>query len=244
MPWGRVDDTFHSHPKVVTMPAEIRLAAVGLFWMAVSWSNAHSTDGRLRAGVAEVLGGTQEQASALVRARLWHRRGKGYEIHDFLQFNASAAETAERSAVRSRAGRLGALKRWQTDGTVLSVDGKPMAPANGTAMANDAPVPSRPIPVLPEKRTPPPPTRGGRRRDRTNPRATGASPRQVGDSPRDNGTSIRAEREDQKRGPTSLREIVARLQEAEAKAPEPMPPAPDPPADAGGWFEKPPGGAA
>lgn len=55
---------------------------------------------------------------------------------------------------------------------------------------------------------PPPPTSGGRRSDRTNQRATGASPRQNGHSPRDTGTSPRQEREKQKRGPTALGAII------------------------------------
>ena len=68
MPWGRVDDTFHSHPKVTSIPAEIRMAAVGLHWMAISWCNAQTTDGKVPAHVIAALGGNDEQAAALVTA--------------------------------------------------------------------------------------------------------------------------------------------------------------------------------
>lgn len=57
---------------------------------------------------------------------------------------------------------------------------------------------------------PPPPTNGGRRADRTNPRAVGASPRQNGTSPRETGDSPRKVREAQKRGPSKLSDILAR----------------------------------
>lgn len=60
---------------------------------------------------------------------------------------------------------------------------------------------------------PPPPTSGGRRKDRTNPRATGTAPRQTGDAPRQNGSSIRQIREEQKRGaiPQSTHDILRKI---------------------------------
>lgn len=137
MPWGRVDDTFHSHPKVTSIPAGIRMAAVGLHWMAISWCNAHLTDGRVPAHVVEVLGGTVEQADALVSARLWHRMAKGYKIHDFLDFNTSRAALDERHRTKAEAGRAGAAARWHGRG-------KGMAPAMALADGSDAPVPSHP----------------------------------------------------------------------------------------------------
>ena len=247
MPWGRVDDTFHSHPKVLGIPVDIRMAAVGLHWMAISWCNSHMTDGKVPFAAIAALGGTDEQAAALVAARLWHRSGRSYRIHDFLDFNTSRASTEERHLQKAEAGRLGAAARWQKASSG-------MAPAMALSHGSDAPDPSHTRPI---EKTPPPPTSGGRRKDATNPRARGASPRQEGTSPRDNGTSIRAEREAQKRGPTSLREIVARIQaegesggggdlgmnreELHHQGPQPMPEPSSTAADAAeNWFETPP----
>jgi hypothetical protein len=59
---------------------------------------------------------------------------------------------------------------------------------------------------------PPPPTSGGRRKERTNPRATGTAPRQIGTAPRANGASPRQKRDQEKRSgmPASVSEILRR----------------------------------
>jgi hypothetical protein len=119
--------------------------------MAISWSNAQRTDGFVPSHIVEELCGTSAIAAVLTHAKLWHRCAKGYRIHDFLVFNTSRADQEERSRQRSEAGKVGAAKRWHTDGTVPS---DRMAPAidqlwqtDGKRMRSDAPVPSRPLPV-------------------------------------------------------------------------------------------------
>lgn len=59
---------------------------------------------------------------------------------------------------------------------------------------------------------PPPPTSGGRRKDRTNPRANGTAPRDDGSNPRANGASPRQARAAEKRAgmPSSVAEILRR----------------------------------
>ena len=148
MPWGRVDDTFHSHPKVTSIPAEIRMAAVGLHWMAISWCNAHTTDGKVPAHVIAALGGNDEQATALVTARLWHRAGRCYRIHDFLDFNTSKAVLAERHLHKTEAGRAGAQARWQRDSRAIAPATPLLDGSDSRAIARagaSRPVPSRPI---------------------------------------------------------------------------------------------------
>ena len=88
---------------------------------------------------------------------------------------------------RRESGRIGAAKRWQSDGN-----------ANASAMA---------MPSTDETRTsrdkreiPPPPAERGRRENRTNPRATGEAPRLNGTNGRANGTSPRQVRKAQKTG--------------------------------------------
>jgi hypothetical protein len=243
MPWGRVDDTFYDHDKVLNLPVEVRNRACGLYWRAISYSNAKLTDGRLTPAIVALLDGCDADAEALVRARLWRRtRSGGYSIHDFAEFNKTRAEVLVERQKKVDAGRSGGLAsgraRAKQKASENEAGASPVLEAD--AKQKGTPVPTRPDPsVLPEKRTPPPPTRGGRRKDATNPRALGESPRQEGEDPRSNGSSIRQERDAQKRGPTSLREIVARLQAAVAP-PEPMAPVAEPPADAPAenWFEE------
>jgi len=99
---------------------------------------------------------------------------------------------AERTR-RSDAGRVGAAKRWQSERNANA-----MPRRDETRLAED------------ESITPPPPTSGGRRKNGTNPRATGESPRQNGSDPRTTGKSVRAVRVSQKRGPTELSAILRR----------------------------------
>jgi hypothetical protein len=61
--------------------------------------------------------------------------------------------------------------------------------------------------------SPPPPAKRGRRKDGTNPRATGDDPRANGTNLRASGESPKQQREAEKRGPTSLREIIRRAAE-------------------------------
>lgn len=147
MPWGRVDDTFHSHPKVMSIPPDIRMAAVGLHWMAISWCNAHLTDGRVPSHAIAALGGTDEQASALVRARLWHRAGRSYRVHDFLDFNASRVSTEERHRARVEAGKAGAAVRWRKGSSAVAPARPLLDSSDSRRMATHssrAGVPSRP----------------------------------------------------------------------------------------------------
>jgi hypothetical protein len=127
---------------------------------------------------------------------------------------------AERTRRRD-AARIGAAQRWQSDGNATAMPRRDETSKDETR----------------EERTPPPPAERGRRAEGTNPRAQGRAPRDNGANPRANGASVRQEREEQKRGPTSLREIVARLQADEA---QPLAPVEAPPADATAetsWFE-------
>jgi len=108
---------------------------------------------------------------------------------------------AERSR-RQGLARTAADARWNTDGNARGT-------ADGTAEVDAENMPRR-VRVRDETSTPPPPTGGGRRIDRTSPRAVGASPRQKGTSPRETGESPRKVREAQKRGPSRLSDILQR----------------------------------
>lgn len=103
MPWGRLDDSLYDHPKLDLIEPRHRLAAVGLWTLAISWSNRRLTDGHVPIARIRALGGTAAIAGRLVEAGLFEKTGNGYRIHDFLEFNDSAADVeAKRAAEREK----------------------------------------------------------------------------------------------------------------------------------------------
>jgi hypothetical protein len=107
VPWFRVDDGFHSHPKALATSLEAR----GLWATAGSWSSAHLTDGVVPDHVLESLGGTPELAEELVANGLWRRRKRSYVFHDFLSRNPSreAVENERKNAAERQRRRREAM---------------------------------------------------------------------------------------------------------------------------------------
>ncbi len=113
MAWTRVDDGFLGHPKV-TRAAE-RLGRWGLGRVLVIWhqGQAHAsrylTDGILsRESVARFHDDPKPLvvAEALAEAGLWETVDGGYRIHDYLDYNLSAAEV-ERKKEADRTRKAG-----------------------------------------------------------------------------------------------------------------------------------------
>ncbi len=79
MSWFKVDDHFHSHPKVVDLPLE----AAGLWVMAGSWSMDQLTDGFVPRGQVRRLGGDDAMSLALIEAGLWIEASGGFQFHEW-----------------------------------------------------------------------------------------------------------------------------------------------------------------
>lgn len=134
MPWFPVDDTFHSHPKRLAISA----AAIGLWTVAGSWSNAHLTDGHIPDYVLVTLFPDPPDvirgwADELVEAQLWRRaRRGGFIFHDWMKWGSkrSAREVRKLRADRAAAGRKGGLASGEARGKPGS---KPEASASGVA---------------------------------------------------------------------------------------------------------------
>jgi hypothetical protein len=126
MPWVKIDDQFHSNPKVVAAGAE----AVALYIVALSWCGAYLTDGFIPAGQVRRLALSnhyEEATKRLVEVGLWHEVDGGYEIHDYLEYNPTAEEVKESKQARAEAGRRGGL---------ASVKSRRRAKAQANAQAN------------------------------------------------------------------------------------------------------------
>lgn len=94
MAWFKVDDKFHSHPKVVG----VSLRALGLWVKAGAWSADQLTDGFIPSGVLTVMAARPADARALVDAGLWRAVDGGYQFHDWSEFQPSRSETLDRRA--------------------------------------------------------------------------------------------------------------------------------------------------
>lgn len=131
MPWFRLDDSFHSHPKIMAAGNE----AIGLYVRCGTYSAQHSTDGFIPEQVA-LQYGTPKLAETLVRAKLWRRVRGGWRMPDYLDYNPSKeAVDKDRKAAAER-------QRRRREAMVSRRDSR-----RDTAVSHTTP--SRPVPVDP-----------------------------------------------------------------------------------------------
>jgi hypothetical protein len=109
MTWFKVDDSFHSHPKVLAASP----AALGLWVVAGSWSGANLSDGFIPDHVLpRLLPDSASLARDLVTVGLWKRARGGYRFHNWGEFNPAAeAVQAERAAARERMRAIRARRK-------------------------------------------------------------------------------------------------------------------------------------
>jgi hypothetical protein len=92
MPWFRLDDSFHAHPKVLRAGN----AAVGLWVRGGTYCARYGTDGLVPMEAVQDLAGHRREVELLVGSRLWVPADDGYLMPDFLQYNVSKAEDEQR----------------------------------------------------------------------------------------------------------------------------------------------------
>jgi hypothetical protein len=134
MTWFKVDDQFHSHPKVMATDP----AALGLWVVAGSWCSAGLTDGFVPDyALVRLLPGAVKLATKLVAAGLWTRVDGGYQFHGWHERNPTSEREKERRANNARRqqeyrDRRNALRNGNRDSS-----------RNGGSNA----APSRPVPL-------------------------------------------------------------------------------------------------
>jgi hypothetical protein len=107
MPWFRVEDNFHGHPKIT----RIGNAPIGLWLRCGTYSSAYLLNGKVPTDTARLYGRPKE-IDALVDAGLWTPNGDGWTMHDFLDYNPSAEQVqADRAAARDRMTKRRRTKR-------------------------------------------------------------------------------------------------------------------------------------
>ncbi|MGO8729855.1 MAG: hypothetical protein ACLQK8_24765 [Streptosporangiaceae bacterium] len=151
MGWGRIDDGFDDHAKVIALlEHDDGAAAIGLWTLCFTWAHRNTrkrgkTPGLVPASLPRRYIGPKgrELAALLVKVGLWEDRGDdSWLFHDFDRY----LPTEQTRDARSEAGKRGAKARWGNragrDSNLPSDDGKPMA-ADSTDSALDADEPAR-----------------------------------------------------------------------------------------------------
>jgi hypothetical protein len=98
MSWARIDDSFPEHPKI----QRISDKAYRLHVNALCYCNRNLTDGVLSTAAVRAqktaIRATKRHVEELVDGALWGPLTGGYEIHDFLEWNPSAAVVKRKRA--------------------------------------------------------------------------------------------------------------------------------------------------
>ena len=142
MTWFKVDDSFHSHPKILaTEPA-----ALGLWVVAGAWSSSNLTDGFVPDHVlSRLFPDAAKLADSLRKTGLWHRKKGGYQFHDWTDYNPTKTEVeGERKAARDRMKTLRANRR--SAGQSGNRSGEQPANVREKFVTPDPTRPSRPDP--------------------------------------------------------------------------------------------------
>ncbi|MDY7542634.1 MULTISPECIES: hypothetical protein [unclassified Cryobacterium] len=108
MVWFNVDDGFSSSPKVLSIPRDERMAAVGLWTTAGSWCSKHMTDGHIGSFMLDEWGANPGSASHLVASGLWEITPEGFVFHDWSGWQRTRDEIEagrEKERVRKKTWR-------------------------------------------------------------------------------------------------------------------------------------------
>lgn len=143
MSWGRLDDSLYDHPKVERIPAASRLACVGLWTMAISYSNRHLTDGHVTTERIRKLGGTERLVAALVEAGMFELTADGIQVHDFCEYNETREKVIDRREQMRELGKLGGIRSGESR---AKRTGKRDASTDDEAQAQAERLNSRPVP--------------------------------------------------------------------------------------------------
>lgn len=106
MPWVRFDDTFWTNPKLERLSDR----AYRLYMRSIGYCSQHMTDGVIDVTAMRTLGAQRKLCDELVAAGCWDIvPDGGYTVHDYLEFNLSREEIAEkrRQAAERQARRRG-----------------------------------------------------------------------------------------------------------------------------------------
>ena len=113
--WTKLDDGLLDHHKLLEaarlLGKDGRAKALGFFTASLLYSSKHLTDGQLTPAIIDQLHISKEGVNALVTAGLWRKVEHGWLIHDYLEYNATAADVREKRRQDRERKRLGGQHR-------------------------------------------------------------------------------------------------------------------------------------
>lgn len=102
MSWARLDDSFAEHPKVLGLSDR----AFRVYVLALCYCARNRTDGALPPAALRMFGCRAQHIEELADAGLWDETEHGWQVHDYLEYNPSAAQlVAKREATKERVNR-------------------------------------------------------------------------------------------------------------------------------------------
>lgn len=163
MPWAKLDDRMPWSRKIQPLSdAAFRLYVTGIAWCAAELTDGFISDDNV--ALLPLRRNRKAAAGELVERKLWTRTEGGYMVHDFLEYNRSAARMQqERKARNARQQAFRDRSNGVTNASLQSEsNGVTEPPHNGVSNASPSrPVPSRPnnqlqadAAALPPKRKP------------------------------------------------------------------------------------------
>lgn len=144
MAWVKLDDQFADHPKIERAGP----MAAWLHVVALCYSARHLTDGRIPAAKARRLIDVrqpQREIAKLVEVGLWEIDGDDFVIHDYHDWQPSAADERakrERDRERKAKGRVGQGRNPNTGRITSARNPNGQAPDGMGESAKSPPVPS------------------------------------------------------------------------------------------------------
>lgn len=145
MTWMKVDDGFHSSPKLQSIPARHRFQAAGLWVIAGSWASQQMTDGFIPDYMIAMWKPTAKTVDSLVSSGLWERVRDGFAFRSWCEYNPSKQQTMhEREASKARMRDSRERRKNKTAGQ--EVETANVAPQHHNSDAVPRPDPTRPDP--------------------------------------------------------------------------------------------------
>ena len=139
MPWFKIDDSWHSHPKV----REAGNAAAGLWVRIGSYCSQYATEGFIRGEVVRDFG-TKREIERLIVVGLLARVEGGFQIPDFLEYNPTAE-----SVKKQRKATAERQRRWREQRVSDPQGQESNAVTNSVSHGVSNATPSRPVPTRP-----------------------------------------------------------------------------------------------
>ena len=107
MPWFKIDDKIHSHPKM----RRAGLPAMGLWALAGSHCMDYLTDGVVEAWFVESWPNGKKLAAELIKVGLWDKHQDGWAFHDWAEYQPTREKVLkERAEALERMHRVRANK--------------------------------------------------------------------------------------------------------------------------------------